>query len=158
MHIIIGSGHPLYYTDATEITPKELEKYTVLSRDQVNAKDYARSAYLYSDVTIGKQTDLRVIITDQAALYEMLEFTDCYCAGFSSDVVYQNVPGPHNLRNLTIIDGKEPIMMNVAWIAPANMEFMPLVKEYIQLITDVCTRKDFWELHPELKLNMHENF
>ena len=156
MDIYIGAGHPFYHTDITEIELKELEKYTVLAHDQTAAKDYFRSAYLNAEVSLGSQKDLRVIVTDQAALYEMLEFTDCYCMGFSGDVVYQNIPGPNKLRALKIKNNKNPIMMSVAWIAPANMEFVPLVREYIQLMTDVCTRTDFWDIHPELRLDMHE--
>lgn len=40
--------------------------------------------------------------------------------------------------------------MTMAWIAPANMEAIPLVKEFIELVTDVCTKDNFWELHPDL--------
>ncbi len=82
----------------------------------------------------------------------MLEFTDCYCMGFTNDIVYKNIPAPHKLRNLKLRDCQTPIIMNVVWIAPANMEHMPLVKEYIQLITDVCTQENFWELHPDMQL------
>ena len=156
LNVIIGAGHPLYNTDATEISIQELQKYTVLSRDPASAKDYIRSVFLHTEILPTKRGDLRVVITDQAALYEMLEFTDCYCLGFSNDVVYRNVPGPHKLRTLALRADSKPAMMSVAWIAPANMEFMPLVKEYIQLMTDVCTRRDFWELHPDLRLDMRQ--
>lgn len=156
LNVIIGAGHPLYNTDATEISIQELQKYTVLSRDPASAKDYIRSVFLHTEILPTKRGDLRVVITDQAALYEMLEFTDCYCLGFSNDVVYRNVPGPHKLRTLKLHKDDHLAMMSVAWIAPANMEFMPLVKEYIQLMTDVCTRRDFWELHPDLRLDMRQ--
>ncbi len=156
LNIIIGAGHPLYNTDITQISLKELQKYTVVSRDPTSPKDYIRSVFLHTEIPPTNRGDLRVIITDQAALYEMLEFTDCYCLGFSNDIVYQNVPGPHKLRTLKISDEDKPAMISIAWIAPANVEFMPLAKEYIELMTDVCTRRDFWELHPDLRLDMQQ--
>lgn len=155
LNVIIGAGHPLYNTDVSEISTQELQKYTAISRDPSSAKDYIRSIFLHTEILPISRSDLRVIINDQAALYEMLEFTDCYCLGFSNKIVYENVPGPHKLRTLALQNGGKPTMMSVAWIAPANMEFMPLVREYISLMTDVCTRRDFWELHPELRLDMH---
>ena len=155
INVVIGAGHPLYHSDVKEISPAELKNSTALARDQTTAKEYIRSVFLHTESMYINPRDLRVIITDQAVLHEMLEFTDCYCFGFSNDIVYQNIPGPHNLRTLALRDDAKIGNMSVAWIAPANMEFMPLVKEYIQLMTDVCTRRDFWELHPDLRLDMN---
>ncbi len=158
INVIIGAGHPLYHTDITEISLKELEKYTMLAHDQTAAKDYFRSVFLHADLQSAENENLRVLVTDQSALYEMLEFTDCYCLGFTNDIVYKNIPGPHKLRNLKLLDRQSPFIMNVAWIAPASMEHMPLVKEYIQLITDVCTQENFWELHPDMQQQLPADF
>lgn len=151
--IVIGAGHPLYDTNVTEVSAKDLKKYTLLTHDQSLAKDYFRSAFLHTDAPHNKNSDARVLVTDQSALYEMLEFTDCYCLGLSGDIAHQNIAGSHKIRELTLKDRKKPTALNIAWIVPANTELTPLVKEYIQLVTDACTRLDFWELYPELKFN-----
>lgn len=91
-----------------------------------------------------------MILTDQAAVYEMLEFSDGYCVGHASEYMYQNLPRQHRTRELKVV-GQQPRSITMAWVTPANMEYLPLVKEFIEAVTDVCTKPDFWELHPELK-------
>jgi len=144
--IIIGVGHPLYGTDATTIDAEELKKYPLISRDQTSAGEYYKSVFLQRP-----QENLRVIVTDQAAVYEMLEFSDGYCLGHASEYMYRNLPRQHRTRELTVLNNKEARSIAMAWIAPANMEYLPLAKEFIQAVTDVCTKPDFWELHPEFK-------
>lgn len=144
--IIIGAGHPLYNTDATTIDAEELKNYPLVSRDQTSAGEYYKSVFLQRP-----QENLRVIVTDQAAVYEMLEFSDGYCLGHASEYMYQNLPRQHRTRELTVLNNKQPRSIAMAWIAPANMEYLPLVREFTQAVTDICTRPDFWELHPEFK-------
>ena len=92
-----------------------------------------------------------MVVTDTAALYEMLACTDGYCYGFPTEHLYRNLPRQHKTRSLDIRqNGKAPTAV-MAWIAPANMECMPLVSELLELVTDCCTKPDFWELHPDLK-------
>ena len=143
---IIGAGHPLYETDATEIHWKELGKYPLISIDQTNARDYFRSVFLHTSYD-----NQRIIVTDQAALYEILEFSDGYCVGFASEHMYKNLPRQHKTRELHVVGRKQQYIFRMAWIAPAHIESMPLAKEYLKVVEDVCTRPDFWELHPDLK-------
>ena len=143
--IIIGAGHPLYQTDATEIHAQELTKYPMASIDQTTAKDYFRSVFLHTN-----NDNHRIIVTDQAALYEMLEFSDAYCVGFASDYMYKNLPRQHQTRELRVIGEKNQRRIRMAWIAPSDMEFMPLAGEYIRLVEDICTKPDFPQLYPDL--------
>lgn len=145
INAIIGQGHPLYDTDVTEIEVEELAKYPRVSQDQTSGKDYFRSVFLQAAVG-----NLRVIATDQAAVYEILERSDCYCNGFASAQLYRNLPRQHKTRELKVKWEDAYHYMTMAWIAPANMEAIPLVKEFIELVTDVCTKDNFWELHPDL--------
>lgn len=145
LKVIIGAGHPLYDTDVTEIEAKELLKYPMVAQDKTAAKDYFRSVFLHE-----ANRGLRVIATDQAAVYEILECSDGYCYGFSSECMYQNLPRQHNTRELKVKWEGVQRQMTMVWIAPGNMEEMPLVKEFIELVTDVCTKDNFWELHPDL--------
>ena len=142
--VVIGKGHPLYHTDITEIDARELLKYPMVAHDQTTAKDYFRSVFLNS-----KMDNLRTIITDRAALYDVLEMSDSYSMGLSNDVVYKNIPRPHGTRNLKVVGGSSAATRNVAWIASANVEFMPLAQELIDLLTALCTQADFKEAHPE---------
>ena len=146
LKVIIGAGHPLYDTDIQEIEPEELAKYPLVSQDKTAAKDYFRSVFLYE-----ANHDLRVIATDQAAVYEILEYSDGYCYGFSSEYMYRNLPRQHKTRELKVKWKGVPYGMTMGWIAPANMEVMPLVGEFVELVTDVCTCDNFWERHPDLK-------
>ena len=143
--VIIGAGHPLYHTEVTSITAEELRKYPMVSRDVTSAGEYYKAVFLQRP-----QENLRVILTDQAAVYEMLEFSDGYCLGHASEYMYQNLPRQYRTRELTVT-GQHPRSIAMAWVAPANMEYLPLAKEFIDAVTDVCTKPDFWELHPELK-------
>lgn len=143
--VVIGKGHPLYDTDTTEVGTEFLTQYPRISHDPTDSKDYFRSVFLH--------TAERVIVTDQAALQEMLNFTPCYCMGYNTDLVYQNVPRPHATRELQLVSDQPLPTMSIAWIAPAGAEQLPLVKEYLELLTDICTRENFWQLHPELSRN-----
>ena len=140
---IIGKGHPLYHTDATEIDAQELLKYPMIAHDQTTAKDYFRSVFLHT-----KNDNLRAIITDRGTLYEMLEFSDGYCMGLSNDIVYSNIPRQPSTRDLKIRESSTPMRRSVAWIASANVDFMPLAKEFIDLITALCTDPDFASHYP----------
>ena len=144
VHVSIGRGHPLYHTAVTEIDAQELLKYPMVDHDQTTAKDYFRSVFLHA-----KMDNLRTIITDRAALYDILEFTDSYAMGLSNEIAYSNIPRPHNTRALKAVGGNGAATRNVAWIASANMEFMPLAKELTQLLTLLCTCPDLKEKHPE---------
>ena len=143
--VIIGAGHPLYKTGATEIHARELTKYPMVSIDQTTAKDYFRSVFLHTN-----SDNLRVIVTDQAALYEILEFSDAYCIGFTSDYMHENLPRQHQTRELTVVGERSQRRIRVAWIAPSDIEAMPLAGEYIRLVEDICTKPDFRKLHPDL--------
>lgn len=143
IQVTIGRGHPLYNTDVTEIDAQELLKYPMVAHDQTTAKDYFRSVFLNS-----KMDNLRTIITDRASLYDILEFTDSYSMGLSNEIAYQNIPRSHGTRTLKVVGGNTAIR-NVAWIAPANMEFMPLAQELTSLLTALCTQPDFKQNHPE---------
>ena len=132
--IIIGKGHPLYDTDVREIDAAELMIYPQISHDQTTAKDYFRSAFLNTD-----RDNLRVIITDQSTMYEVLEFSDGYCLGFCNDIVYQNIPRHPGTRELKVV-GSQIKLMNVGWIAPAGTEQLALVAEFIDLLTKLCTQ------------------
>lgn len=143
--VIIGEGHPLFHTTVTEVDYSELAKYPLISYDDAAVKSYLRSAYIRA-----ASDNLRVIVTDRASMYEMLEFTDGYSFGLSNDTVYENVPRHQKTRTLKLRNNR--VQHAIAWIASANVEFMPLGKEYIELLTDVCTRKDFWELHPDITI------
>ncbi|MBQ3252619.1 MAG: LysR family transcriptional regulator [Oscillospiraceae bacterium] len=142
--VVIGKGHPLYNTDVTEIDAQELLKYPMVAHDQTTAKDYFRSVFLHS-----KMDNLRTIITDRAALYDILELSDSYTMGLSNDIVYQNIPRPHGTRNLKVVGSSSAATRNVAWIASANVDFMPLAKELTALLTALCTETDFKQNHPE---------
>jgi len=131
--IIIGKGHPLYDTDVTEIDAVELMKYPQVSHDQTTVKDYFRSAFLNTD-----RDNLRVIITDQSTMYQVLEFSDGYCLGFCNDIVYQNIPRQAGTRELKVT-GSQVNLMNVGWIAPAGTEQLTLVAEFLDLLTELCT-------------------
>ena len=144
--VIIGAGHPLYHTDATSITAEELQKYPMVIRDQTSAGEYYKAVFLQQS-----QENLRVILTDQAAVYEMLEFSDGYCLGHASEYMYKNLPRQYRTKELKVIGQQAPRSIAMAWIAPANVEYLPLAKEFLQAVTDVCTKPDFWELHPEFK-------
>lgn len=141
--VTIGRGHPLYHMDVPEIDAQELLKYPMVAHDQTTAKDYFRSVFLHA-----KMDNLRTIITDRASLYDILEFSDSYSMGLSNEIAYRNIPRPHNTRTLKVVGGNAATR-NVAWIAPANTEFMPLAKELIQLLTLLCTQPDFKKTHPE---------
>lgn len=144
--VIIGEGHPLFHTDATEIDAAELAKYPQIAHDHTSAKDYYRSVFL---TTAGN--NLRVIVTELAALYEMLDYSDGYCYGFASDYVYENFPRQHKARKLKIRKTGKHLSMAMAWIAPANVELEPLASEFVNIAVDACTKSDFWQLHPQLK-------
>ena len=117
----------------------------MIAHDHTSAIDYYRSVFLNS------AHNLRVIVTDMAALYEMLDCSDSYCYGFATEAMYRNFPRQYKARALDIRrTGKSPAVA-MAWIAPANMEFMPLVGEFVDLVVDACTCPDFWEKHPELE-------
>jgi len=146
LKIIIGEGHPLYDTDVTEIDAKELQKYPRVAHDRTPNKDYFRS--VFSQETI---PNLRVIVTDQAAAYEILERSDGYCMGFASEYMYQNLPRQYKTRELKVKWGNAYYRMTMGWIAPVGMAAVPLVQEFVELVTDVCTKPNFWELHPDLK-------
>ena len=146
LKIIIGAGHPLYDTDVTEIDAKELQKYPRVAHDRTPSKDYFRSVFSQESIP-----NLRVIVTDQAAAYEILERSDGYCMGFASEYMYQNLPRQYKTRELKVKWGTSYYHMTMGWIAPAAMVAVPLVQEFIELVTDVCTKPDFWELHPDLK-------
>lgn len=140
--VVIGKGHPLYDTDVTQVSRDFLRQYPRIRHDPTNSKDYYRSVFLH--------TEERVIVTDHATFHEMLSFTPCYCLGYNTDVVYQNVPRPSHTRELELVSDQPLPTLSVAWIAPAGMENLPLVQEYIQLLTDVCLCPDFWQKHPEI--------
>lgn len=142
--VIIGAGHPLYNTDATSISVDELQKYPLVSKDQTSASEYYKSVFLQQP-----QENLRVILTDQAAVYEMLEFSDSYCLGHASPYMYKNLPRQYRTKELKVIGQRPPRSIAMAWVAPANIEYLPLAKEFIDAVTDVCTKPDFWKLHPE---------
>lgn len=139
---VIGKGHPLYSSDINEIDAQELLRYPMIAHDQTTAKDYFRSVFLHTT-----HDNLRSIITDRGTLYEMLEFSDGYCMGLSNDIVYENIPRQPGTRELKIRGSGTPMRRNVAWIASANVDFMPLAKEYIDLITALCTDRDFVKNH-----------
>lgn len=142
--MIIGKGHPLYHTDATQIDAEDLLKYPMIAHDKTAAKDYFRSVFLHN-----RQDNLRAIITDRGTLYEMLEFSDGYCIGLSNDIVYRNIPRQAGTRELKIRSTTSPMRRNVAWICSANVDFMPLGKEYIDLVSALCTDPDFFLHHPD---------
>lgn len=144
VHVTIGRGHPLYHTDVTQIDAQELLKYPMVDHDQTTAKDYFRSVFLHA-----KMDNLRTIITDRSSLYDILEFTDSYTMGLSNEIAYQNIPRPHNTRALKVVGGSNTSARKVAWVASANVEFMPLAKEFTELLTALCTQTDFRQKHPE---------
>lgn len=145
LQVMIGEGHPLYHTDVTQIDAAELAKYPMITQDGTSAIDYYRSVFVNST------QNLRVVVTDTAALYEMLDSTNGYCYGFPTECMYRNFPRQHKTRSLSIRqNGKAPTAV-MAWISPANMEYMPLATELLELVTDCCTKPNFWELHPDLK-------
>ena len=143
VQVTIGRGHPLYSTDVTEIDARELLRYPMVAHDQTTAKDYFRSVFLHA-----KMDNLRTIITDRASLYDILEFTDSYSMGISNEIAYQNIPRPYGTRSLKVVGGNNATR-NVAWIASANVEFMPLAKELTELLSALCTQADFKQNHPE---------
>jgi len=143
-HVVIGRGHPLYHTEVTEIDACELLKYPMVAHDQTTAKDYFRSVFLHAQMD-----NLRTIITDRASLYDILEFSDSYSMGLSNEIVYRNIPPQQGTRSLKIVNGTGTGMRNVAWIASANMESMPLAIELIELLTLLCTCPDLPKQHPE---------
>ena len=143
VQVTIGRGHPLYHTDVTEIDAQELLSYPMVAYDQTTAKDYFRSVFLHA-----KMDNLRTIITDRASLYDILEFTDSYSMGLSNEIAYGNIPRPHGTRALKVVGGNTATR-NVAWIASANVEFMPLAQELTELLTALCTQPDFKEKHPQ---------
>ncbi|MBQ9838742.1 MAG: LysR family transcriptional regulator [Oscillospiraceae bacterium] len=143
VQVTIGRGHPLYNTDVTEIDAQELLKYPMVAHDQTTAKDYFRSVFLHA-----KMDNLRTIITDRASLYDVLEFTDSYSMGLSNEIAYRNIPRPHGTRALKVAGGNNALR-NVAWIASANVEFLPLAQELTELLTMLCTQPDFKQNHPE---------
>lgn len=145
--VIIGTGHPLFYSPRTEVSIDEISKYPQVSYDETAAKNYFRSVYLQTN-----SDNLRMIVTDRASLYEMLEFTPCYSFGFSNDIVYGNIPRQQKTRTLQIISNSRK-QYHVVYVTSANMESLPLAKEYIELLTDVCTRENFWELHPDITID-----
>ena len=143
VQVTIGRGHPLYHTDVTQIDAQELLKYPMVAHDQTTAKDYFRSVFLHA-----KMDNLRTIITDRASLYDVLEFTDSYSMGLSNEIAYRNIPRPHGTRALKVVGGNNALR-NVAWIASANVEFMPLARELTELLIALCTQPDFKQDHPE---------
>lgn len=143
--VIIGEGHPLFHTSVTEVDYKAMMRYPLIAYDDAAIKSYLRSTYLHA-----ASHNLRVIVTDRASMYEMLEFTDGYSLGLSNDTVYGNVPRYPKTRTLKLKNSQARHC--IAWIASANVEFMPLGKEYIELLADVCTKQDFWQLHPDITI------
>ena len=143
--VIIGAGNPLFGTQITEVDAKELSKYPLISYDDAAVKNYLRSAYIRT-----ASENLRVIVTDRASMYEMLEFTDGYSFGLSNDTVYQNIPRHHKTRALRLKG--EQVQYAIAWIASADFEFVPLAREYVELLIDVCNRSDFRAVHPDVSI------
>jgi len=143
-HAVIGKGHPLYGTDVTEIDARELLRYPMVAYDQTVAKEYFRSVFLHNQTE-----NLRAVITDRASLCEMLEFSDCYSIGLSNETVYRNVPQQQGTQTLKVINGDVSRRYKVAWIASANVEFLPLAQEMIDLWTLLCTCPDLENTHPQ---------
>ena len=141
---IIGRGHPLYHTDATEIDAAELLKYPLIAHDQTTAKDYFHSVFLNTD-----RENLRVVITDRSAIYDVLEFSDAYTISVANDLAYRNIPRQPGTRELKIVNAAVPMRRTVAWIASFDPDTDPLTKEYLSLITDICTRTDWKADYPD---------
>jgi len=142
--VVIGRGHPLYDSDVTQIDARELLRYPMVAYDQTTAKDYFRSVFLHA-----KMDNLRTIVTDRGSIYDILEFSDSYSMGLSNDIVYRNISRPHGTRNLKVVGSSTAATRNVAWIASANVEFLPLAQEFTQLLTALCTLPDFREKYPQ---------
>ena len=142
--VVIGAGHPLYHTDVTEVTYRDMAPYPFVTYDDAEAGNYLRSAYIHATAA-----NLRVITTDRASLHEILEFTDGYALGFSTDVVYGNIAPASRTRLITLKDSK--ISFGIACISSTGFEDTPLAREFAELITGLCNDPDFWEKHPELK-------
>ncbi len=137
-NVVIGQGHPLYDTDVTEIDAQELLKYPLVAHDQTAAKDYFHSVFLGSD-----KQNLRVVITDHSAVLDMLAFSDAYNFSIVNDVIYQNIPRHPGIRELKIVNAPFPMKKTAAWIASFDPDTDPLIKEYLDLVTGICTRRDF---------------
>jgi len=147
--VVIGAGHPLYNAPISEISEEEMEKYPLILYDETAGGNYYRSVY-YSHVNSDRK-NLRAIVTDRSAWYDLLEFTEAYALGASNDIVYRNIPRQSRTRSLTLKNSKKESC--IAIIHSHNVESLPLAKEYIELITDVYTKPDFWALHPDLTIN-----
>ena len=103
-NVVIGRGHLLYHTDVKEIDAAELWKYPMIAHDQTAAKDYFHSVFLNTD-----NENLRVVITDRSAVYDMLEFSDAYNISIANDLVYQNIPRHPGTRELKIVNAPYPM-------------------------------------------------
>ena len=135
---VIGRGHPLYDTDVSEIDAQELLKYPMVAHDQTAAKDYFHSVFLGTD-----KQNLRVVITDHSAIHNILEFSDTYNFSLANDIVYQNIPRHPGTRELKIVNAQTPMRRSVAWISSFDPDTDPLAKEYLELITGICSQTNF---------------
>lgn len=142
--VMIGQGHPLYNTDVQRIDARELQKYPLVAPDQTVAKDYFRSVYLNNS-----QENLRVVVTDRSAVIDMLAFSNAYTVTLANEQTYKNIPLYPGTRVLEIGDPDKPIKRTVAWIAPFDPVTAPLMQEYITLVADICTCKDFSLRYPD---------
>jgi DNA-binding transcriptional LysR family regulator len=140
--VVIGAGHPLYHTDVTEVSYRDMAKYPFVTYDDAEARSYLRSAYIHAAVD-----NLRVITTDRASLHEMMEFTDSYSVGFSTDAVYQNIPPAPRTRLLTLKDSK--LTHTIVCISSTAFEETHLAREFVDLCADLCNDPDFWKHHPK---------
>jgi len=141
--VVIGAGHPLYHTDVTEVTYRDMAPYPFVTYDDAEAGNYLRSAYIHAAAP-----NLRVITTDRASLHEMLEFTDGYSIGFTTDTVYRNIPPASHTRLITLKGRK--MERGIVCISSTGFEDTPLAREFVELTTGLCGDPDFWKNHPEL--------
>lgn len=141
---MIGQGHPLYDTDVQQIDAGELQKYPLVATDQTVAKDYFRSVFLNNS-----QENLRVVVTDRSAVIDMLNFSDAYSITLANEITYRNIPRYPGTRELEIRNPVRPITRTVAWIAPFDPATVPLLAQYLTLVTDICTCEDFQSRYPD---------
>ena len=131
--LIMGRGNPLFDSRAEELEIRDVQDYPIVIYNESELGPYTS---IVEAVGLGGHTR-RIVVTERAALLDMLDKTPCFSVAATDEIAYQNTDYYEKIRSFRLKNCL--ITGEIGWIKRTDVPQTSLVLEYLQILSSYYT-------------------
>lgn len=131
--IAVGKLNPLYYSNSDKITSDQLSAFPLVV---LNELDCGPASSVLDALGL-QHLKTRIVVSERATVYDLLEKTSCFTIATTNQTAYQNTDYYPNIRSLILEDSK--IYGEIGWIKRKDYQPTQLTLEFLQILSSYYT-------------------